>query len=568
MFFIFLNFSINGITYFLDWEIVNINSCFLGMNIYIDWMSAAFIRFVLFISSFIVIYRISYIHLEKNKNVFIVIVFMFVVSMLLLIVSPNLIRVLLGWDGLGLISYCLVIYYQNEKSYRAGMVTVLTNRIGDVIILMRIAWIVCYGGWNYIYDFSYDFYINFIIILAAITKRAQIPFSSWLPAAIAAPTPVSALVHSSTLVTAGLYLIIRFNNLLLNKSLSIFLLLLSVLTMFIAGLGANYEYDLKKIIALRTLSQLGLIVRCLSLGLVKLRFFHLLTHALFKSMLFICAGYMIHIILDSQDIRFIGCLTNQVPILGIIFVVSNLALCGIPFLSGFYSKDLILEMFSFINFNWLIYIIYYVSTILTVCYTFRLIFFSMMGSLKGFSFSSINDQDMYILFVLMIIIITVVVGGSLISWLLFRTIIGIYISFLMKVITLFVVVSGCFLGIAFGLVDSHSSFIFKTWRNFLGQMWYLPYLRTYCLNNSILILGYFYYKYIDQGVIEFLGPQGIKLSLVNVRKNRIKLLSNLLNVYLFMYMYILFLLIIFFFIFYLNSLYRAWYWSCQGNFCF
>lgn len=173
-----------------------------------------------------------------------------------------------------------------------------------------------------------------------------------MPAAIAAPTPVSALVHSSTLVTAGVYLLIRFNILLVDSFIGQFLLLISGLTIFIAGLGANFEFDLKKIIALSTLSQLGLIISILSIGFYKLAFFHLLTHALFKALLFICAGVIIHNTKNAQDIRFIGRLSIRIPLTCSCFNIANLALCGIPFLAGFYSKDLILEvvMLSYINF--------------------------------------------------------------------------------------------------------------------------------------------------------------------------------------------------------------------------
>ncbi|XP_036347091.1 NADH-ubiquinone oxidoreductase chain 5-like [Rhagoletis pomonella] len=196
--------------------------------------------------------------------------------------------------------------------------------------------------------------IGGLIILADIRKRAQIPFSTWLPAAMAAPTPVSALVHSSTLVTAGVYLLIRFNILLNNSFLGQLLLLLS-------GLGANFEFDLKKIIALSTLSQLGLIMRILSIGLYKLAFFHLLTHALFKALLFICAGAIIHNIQNSQDIRLIGALGIYIPLSTSCFNVANLALCGMAFLAGFYSKDIILEIvsLSYINFFLSFYTFFY-----------------------------------------------------------------------------------------------------------------------------------------------------------------------------------------------------------------
>ena len=161
---------------------------------------------------------------------------------------------------------------------------------------------------------------------------------------MAAPTPVSALVHSSTLVTAGVYLIIRFRPALEGSKCQGILLVVSCLTMFIAGLGANFEFDLKKIIALSTLRQLGVILRILSLGYPELAFFHLLSHALFKALLFICAGVIIHRVGDNQDIRSIGGLIFSMPLSVSFIRVANLALCGFPFLAGFYSKDLILEI--------------------------------------------------------------------------------------------------------------------------------------------------------------------------------------------------------------------------------
>lgn len=337
------------------------------MTFLFDWISWLFISFVLLISSLVIIYRKEYIREDKFINRFIILVLIFVLSMIMLIISPNLIRILLGWDGLGLISYCLVIYFQNEKSFNAGMLTALSNRIGDVALLIAIAWILNYGGWNYIFYVEYIkndvliIIIGGLVILAAITKRAQIPFSSWLPAAMAAPTPVSALVHSSTLVTAGVYLLIRFNYLLENNKLGQFLLLVSGLTIFISGLGANFEFDLKKIIALSTLRQLGLIIIILSIGFIKLAFFHLLTHAMFKALLFICAGSIIHNIINSQDIRSIGGLCIRMPLTATFFNIANLALCGMPFIAGFYSKDLILELISISYINYYIFFIYFFS---------------------------------------------------------------------------------------------------------------------------------------------------------------------------------------------------------------
>lgn len=209
-------------------------------------------------------------------------------------------------------------------------------------------------------------------MLAAITKSAQIPFSRWLPAAIAAPTPVSALVHSSTLVTAGVFLLFRFYSFLSSTAFfNISLLIMATLTTLIAGLSANTECDIKKIIALSTLSQLGVIITRLGLGIPTLAFFHLITHALFKALLFLCAGTLIHLHHHSQDLRYIGNIFNQTPSIASALIISNLALCGAPFLSGFYSKDLILEISLFNSTNFLIIILFFFATGLTVRYTIR-----------------------------------------------------------------------------------------------------------------------------------------------------------------------------------------------------
>jgi len=355
--------------------------------------------FVLLISGLVILYSKDYMAADKSINRFILLVLIFVFSIILLIISPNLIRILLGWDGLGLVSYCLVVYFQNVKSFNAGMLTALSNRIGDVALLIAIAWILNYGGWNYIFYLDYfkgDNLIKIIggfVLLAAITKRAQIPFSSWLPAAIAAPTPVSALVHSSTLVTAGVYLLIRFNCLLFDNFLGQFLLVIAGLTMFMSGLGANFEFDLKKIIALSTLSQLGLMMIILSMGFYKLAFFHLLTHAIFKALLFMCAGSIIHNISNSQDIRAMGGLCLTIPLTSSFFNIANLALCGIPFLAGFYSKDLILEVVSFSYVNCFIFFVYFFSTGLTVSYSLRLIYYSMTGEFNSLSLHPMNDES-------------------------------------------------------------------------------------------------------------------------------------------------------------------------------
>jgi NADH-ubiquinone oxidoreductase chain 5 len=249
-----------------------------------------------------------------------------------------------------------------------------------------------------------------MVMLASITKSAQIPFSAWLPAAIAAPTPVSSLVHSSTLVTAGVYLLIRFHNVL---EYNYFLFILSVITIFISGLGANFENDLKKVIALSTLSQLGVIIMILSLGLHELAFLHLLRHALFKSLLFLCAGHYIHRSSDIQDFRISGSSTYFSPVITSFFFCASISLCGFPFISGFYSKDLILETLYIRDINLFFFTLIIVSTILTLLYSCRLFLFLVFN---GFHLNYIRSSDDILIYVpIRLLFIFSIVGGSIIS---------------------------------------------------------------------------------------------------------------------------------------------------------
>nr|QVT11149.1 NADH dehydrogenase subunit 5 [Rhagoletis pomonella]QVT11214.1 NADH dehydrogenase subunit 5 [Rhagoletis mendax]QVT11227.1 NADH dehydrogenase subunit 5 [Rhagoletis zephyria]QVT11162.1 NADH dehydrogenase subunit 5 [Rhagoletis pomonella]QVT11175.1 NADH dehydrogenase subunit 5 [Rhagoletis pomonella] len=539
-----LKFLLSDYCIFLEWEVISLNSSSIVMTILFDWMSLLFMSFVLLIASLVIYYSKEYMSGDINMNRFIMLVLMFVLSMMLLIISPNMISILLGWDGLGLISYCLVIYFQNVKSYNAGMLTALSNRIGDVAFLLAIAWMLNYGSWNYIFYLesmknSIEMeVIGGLMVLAAMTKSAQIPFSSWLPAAMAAPTPVSALVHSSTLVTAGVYLLIRFNILLNNSFLGQLLLLLSGLTMFMAGLGANFEFDLKKIIALSTLSQLGLMMSILSMGFYKLAFFHLLTHALFKALLFMCAGAIIHNMQNSQDIRLMGGLGVYMPLSTSCFNVANLALCGMPFLAGFYSKDMILEIVSLSYINFFSFFLYFFSTGLTVCYSFRLIYYSMTGELNCGSLNMLSDEGWIMLRGMSGLLIMSIIGGSILSWLIFPTPYMICLPMYMKLLTLFV----CIIGGLMGYLISHVSLFHlnKSFNNYLvsyffGSMWFMPYICTYGIINFPLNLGGLVYKSFDQGWSEFLGGQNLYNSLIKFSNWNFFFHNNNLKIYLLLF---------------------------------
>nr|QGT77356.1 NADH dehydrogenase subunit 5 [Neilupotamon sinense] len=502
----------------VEWEILSLNSCSIVFTLIFDWISLLFICFVLLISSSVLYYSGGYMSSDKYFNRFMYLVLMFVVSMVAMVMSPNLISILLGWDGLGLVSYALVIYYSNEKSANAGMLTILSNRVGDVAILLSIGLMVKLGGWNFLYytysmsDDGQWLKFNFLIVLAAMTKSAQIPFSAWLPAAMAAPTPVSALVHSSTLVTAGVYLVIRFNPILESSCVQSVLLIISCLTMFMAGLGANFEYDLKKIIALSTLSQLGVMLSILALGFSDLAFFHLLSHALFKALLFMCAGVFIHGSGDYQDIRFMGCLAKFMPLSAAYMSICNLALCGFPFLAGFYSKDLILEVVYMSWVNLTCVCLYVLAVGFTVAYTIRLIFYSMSGEFNLNLLINVKDTDNLMTDPMVMLGLGAIIGGACLSWLMFPEPYMICMSEFMKSSTIAVMVIGGLVGYFCNLLNVNNGLMgLKNyfWVVFTGSMWFMPILSAMKNSEVVVKAGGLMEKVGDKGWLEYFGPQGL-----------------------------------------------------------
>nr|QLY90130.1 NADH dehydrogenase subunit 5 [Trichostegia minor] len=547
--------------FFFEYEFFSLNSVELVMVLLFDWMSMFFVGAVFLISSMVVFYSHSYMSQDMNKNRFLILVLLFVMSMMFMIMSPNMISILLGWDGLGLVSYCLVIYYQNVKSYNAGMLTILSNRIGDVGILMSIAWMINYGSWNFLFYQDYMKNDNFmlmigiLVVLAGFTKSAQIPFSSWLPAAMAAPTPVSALVHSSTLVTAGVYLLIRFSVLLENSNLLKMIMFWGMLTMFMSGMGANFEFDLKKIIALSTLSQLGLMMTILGAGFMNLAFFHLLTHAFFKSLLFLCAGVLIHSFKDNQDIRNMGNIIKFMPMISTYFNISNLALCGAPFLAGFYSKDLILEIMFLSNLNMISMFLCFFSTGLTVSYSFRLLYWSFFSEFKLYGLFNLHDEDKTMnksMFLLMLMSIMV---GSMMMWAIMPVMKMVYIPFHLKCMVLYVIFMGLLFSYLFIYIYKlNTSKIWIKFSVFMGSMWFLPLISTYGVNYIVLKSGALMKKSLDFGWLENLLVSNIGHNLMKLSGDMQKFHLNFIKIYLMIFVIWISILMIFMMMIYLNNL--------------
>lgn len=339
---------------------------------------------VAWISFAVFLYRQSYMMLDKHLPRFSGILLAFVLSMFLLIFRPNLFTVIIGWDGLGVTSFLLVIYFQNLNSLNAGLITLLTNRLGDVLIITSMALLLARGTWAVGGGGLLPTPVAHILLVAAFTKRAQLPFSSWLPAAMAAPTPVSALVHSSTLVTAGIYLVLRFKGgLLVDASAQQLCLFTGAGTIVVAGVRGLYEDDFKKLVALSTLSQLGLIVTSLGLLRFEIVFFHLLTHAFFKALLFLGTGSIIHSSANTQDLHAISLPWQASPLTSSVVLVSNLSLIGLPFTSGFYSKDMALELGLSSSLGFLRFALLFIGTALTALYSVRFMLLSLAAPAKA-----------------------------------------------------------------------------------------------------------------------------------------------------------------------------------------
>lgn len=335
-------------------------SSVLELSIVVDSYSAVFLFTLLVISCCVQMWSYYYLDCEPSYVRFKKILAGFILSIVIMIFLSNLFFSFVGWDLLGITSFLLVIYYKNRKSLGSGIITALTNRLGDCFFFCLLAlqlWHITYVS-------------TILLIMIGMTKRAQIPFRAWLPAAIAAPTPVRALVHSSTLVTAGVYLLIRYCTMDIRM-----LLLIGSLTLVSAGFRACAERDYKKIVALRTLSQLGVIFVSLGAHEKNHCFSHLISHAYFKALLFICVGNLIHSRYGTQDFRRFE--KAESPFI----FVSTASLIGIAFTSGYKRKDTIIEALYRNEAYSMSIVIFLLGIGLTAAYSAKMLYSAMRNTI-------------------------------------------------------------------------------------------------------------------------------------------------------------------------------------------
>ena len=441
------------------------------LSIAVDSSSLFFLSTLCMVRCIVILWSYFYMDIEVRYRNFCSLVLFFLASMIGLVISGDLLTLFIFWDLLGFSSFFLVIYYRSKSVVGGGLLTACTNRLGDCFLF-------CLLGCTFVYCSVTSLLFWVFLILASMTKSALLPFSSWLPSAMSAPTPVSALVHSSTLVTAGVYLLFRIQVYPAQILTSI-----SLLTIMYAGFCACLESDLKKVVALSTLSHLGIIIFRIRTSNPSLAFLHLNYHAYFKSLLFLGVGTLIHAYYGSQERRYPLVLSSGSPFLWVGLITPMLSLCGLIFMTGWASKDLILESVYNSTSGLCSLGAFYTSIGLSVGYSVRFIYSSLSGASFGPSSRSVGFTVYFVLPVIVLSFGSAVMGKSQCLWPCNL------VSITCSVEKFFL---WCFMGLGVSLAYLFTSKPFKTtwnWALVSGPTHWLAGLTSTCNGLSSLEVG-------------------------------------------------------------------------------
>ena len=562
----------------------------VNASINIDPLSSIMLVVVSLVSALVHIYSIGYMSHDPDKPRFMCYLSLFTFAMFTLVVSDNFLQLFFGWEGVGLCSYLLIGFWHKKNSANnAAIKAFIVNRIGDFGFAIGIFLIfIFFGTLNYEEVFALapnfaDTEINFLglevnlitvtclfLFIGAMGKSAQFFLHTWLPDAMEGPTPVSALIHAATMVTAGVFLVVRCSPIFEYSQVALnFVAIVGMITAFFAASVAIVQNDIKKIIAYSTCSQLGYMFFAAGVGAYHVAIFHLFTHAFFKALLFLGSGSVIHSLNDEQDVRNMGDLWKKMPVTWFAMVVGTLALTGFPFLSGFYSKDAIIE-FAFLkgtNVGYFAAGIGIMTAVLTALYSWRLIFKTFHGKFnnKNLSKSEIHESGLTITIPLLLLVVGSIFSGFLFKEFLighdynnfWRDSILILEKFDHSGIPLWLLVITPFfvtilIPVSFYLYIKKTNVLdgivlkYKSLYNFLLNKWYFDELYNQIIIKPTKFIGSFFWEKGDIKIIDRLGPDGISKIIKIISNKSSKFQSGYIYDYAFIMLIGLSLLLTFF----------------------